>query len=251
MRFFYILNLFFFSQIIFAEQENHFFSESTQKSNFVQQMAQLHVQPYFEKAIDENSRFILAGAVGSVYLVQLSDDQTRSQWKNHQKISKQDSHAGDILGSGLGSLVVLGSQYFFDENTDHWISHLRGMVWSTLFSSALKVGFGRGRPGESDSHLSFPSGHTSISFLTATSLTYAYGWKVAVIAYPLATFVGLTRLSDDAHWGSDVIAGAFLGYWAGRASFYSTSELESKLQNSEFLPYLRNESPGITWLYRF
>ena len=51
-------------------------------------------------------------------------------------------------------------------------------------------------------------------------MTYAYGWKAAIVAYPLATFVGLSRLADDNHWGSDVVGGAFLGFILARASSY-------------------------------
>jgi membrane-associated phospholipid phosphatase len=63
-------------------------------------------------------------------------------------------------------------------------------------------------------HASFPSGHATLAFATATALdreTRA-GW-VPLVAYPLAALVGWSRVRDDQHWTSDVVAGAALGAW--------------------------------------
>jgi membrane-associated phospholipid phosphatase len=118
----------------------------------------------------------------------------------------------------------------------------------------MKYSFGRQRPGNSDSHQSFPSGHTSVSFATATSLTYAYGWKAAVIAYPVAVLVGLSRLSDDAHWASDVVGGAFVGFIMARASSYdwddSSGATHSKT-NLVFYPDFGPHEMGLGLTYRY
>ena len=240
MRFFYfkalVLITLNFSAVAFAQTEPASFSE-------------LHVYPFFEKAVDQKSQFILAAGAASVYLVNPGDDQIRADWKNYHYMSKDFASAGDLIGSGAVGLLAMGLQYRFDDQHDNWISHARALVWSTVFSSLMKYSFGRPRPGNSDDHHSFPSGHTTTAFATATSLTYAYGWKVAAVAYPLAAFVGLSRLSDDVHWGSDVVAGAFVGYWAARASFYSTQEIVEEKQRSVFMPVLSPEQLGVSWVY--
>ena len=62
------------------------------------------------------------------------------------------------------------------------------------------------------SSTSFPSGHTSLAFATATSLSLVYPkWYVAVPAYLWAGAVGYSRMYVGAHFPSDVLAGALLG----------------------------------------
>ena len=64
---------------------------------------------------------------------------------------------------------------------------------------------------------SFPSGHASAAFAAATIFAGRYRehrW-VPWVAYGLASFVALTRVPGQAHFPSDVFAGAALGYSIG------------------------------------
>jgi membrane-associated phospholipid phosphatase len=59
---------------------------------------------------------------------------------------------------------------------------------------------------------SFPSGHTSGAFATATSLSLAYPkWYVIVPSYAWAGTVGYSRMHLGVHYPSDVLAGAIIG----------------------------------------
>jgi membrane-associated phospholipid phosphatase len=59
---------------------------------------------------------------------------------------------------------------------------------------------------------SFPSGHTSSAFASATSLSLAYRkWYIIVPAYSWAGTVAYSRMYLGVHYPSDVLAGAVIG----------------------------------------
>jgi membrane-associated phospholipid phosphatase len=67
-------------------------------------------------------------------------------------------------------------------------------------------------PAYYESSPSFPSGHTSIAFATATSLSLKYPkWYVIIPSYFWACSVGYSRLNLGVHYPSDVLAGAITG----------------------------------------
>jgi membrane-associated phospholipid phosphatase len=73
-------------------------------------------------------------------------------------------------------------------------------------------------PNGKTSYSSFPSGHTTVAFAAATVFAKEYNNTpiIGVIAYSAATLVGLSRITENAHWASDVFVGATVGYLAGR-----------------------------------
>jgi membrane-associated phospholipid phosphatase len=96
-----------------------------------------------------------------------------------------------------------------------------------LVVTAAKLAFGRSRPntGESDAddfnpfsgQASAPSGHSAMAFALAASLSdeIRNPWAAAGL-YTLAAGTAYSRVNDDAHWMSDVIAGAAVGVAAAK-----------------------------------
>lgn len=92
-------------------------------------------------------------------------------------------------------------------------------------STALKYSIQRERPyvahkdiiqRDATGPYSFPSGHTTAAFATATSLSLSHRkWYVAVPAYLYAGFVGYSRMRLGVHYASDVLGGALLGIGSG------------------------------------
>ncbi|MDR1247934.1 MAG: phosphatase PAP2 family protein [Treponema sp.] len=109
---------------------------------------------------------------------------------------------------------------------------------------------------EDDCYKSFPSGHTSIAFMSAGFLTSIVlkdypdsGWKTPLvgIGYSLAMVVAVNRIRSGSHFLTDVIAGAAIGSLYG----YLVPALHlNKKQNSAgiVLAPLMN---GFVFFYRF
>lgn len=112
------------------------------------------------------------------------------------------------------------------------------LVASTAVMVGMKWGIGRDRPFITYPELeklapagspAFPSGHTSIAFSTATSLTIAYPkWYVYVPAFLWASSVGYSRMHLGVHYPSDVFVGAILGAGSAFLSSYLTEKIQLK-----------------------
>lgn len=63
----------------------------------------------------------------------------------------------------------------------------------------------------------FPSGHTSSSFVFASVMHEAYGHLVGAPLYALATLAAYERVEDGEHYFSDVVMGAVLGTVVGHS----------------------------------
>jgi undecaprenyl-diphosphatase len=109
-----------------------------------------------------------------------------------------------------------------------------GIAISAAATTVLKAIVNRPRPyvtysdiypDQIDNSSSFPSGHSSVAFATATSLTLiTKKWYVAVPAYVWACGVGYSRMYLGQHYPSDVAAGAVVGV----ASAYAAHWLNKK-----------------------
>lgn len=61
---------------------------------------------------------------------------------------------------------------------------------------------------------SFPSGHSTSSFLAATML-YHYNKKLGIVGYVFAFLVALSRTYLNAHYFTDILVGSLLGIYIG------------------------------------
>jgi len=83
-----------------------------------------------------------------------------------------------------------------------------GMAMGITFT--LKYSLDTTRPN-GEPH-SFPSGHATITVVSAEFLYKRYGWKYGLPAYFVAAYVGYDRVRTNVHYPIDVLGGATIAF---------------------------------------
>jgi membrane-associated phospholipid phosphatase len=91
---------------------------------------------------------------------------------------------------------------------------IRAQIVTQTMTSVVKTTVGRTRPD--GTQYSFPSGHSAVTFASATVLQRHLGWRAGIPAYAVAGYVAASRIQVRRHFLSDVTFGAALGIAAGR-----------------------------------
>lgn len=106
---------------------------------------------------------------------------------------------------------------------------------------------------------SFPSGHTTAAFSAAT--VYAMEYKnrpwIPILSYSAATLIGLSRITENKHWFTDVWIGAALGYLTGRQvvnNYHRYSKLKAPDQKKNIVSFNLQYDKGVlmpSLVYKF
>jgi membrane-associated phospholipid phosphatase len=127
---------------------------------------------------------------------------------------------GETLGgartqfAGAAATYALGKLTGNRRITQVGADLVRAQILTQGVTAAIKMSARRGRPD--GTQFSFPSGHASTTFASATVLQRNFGWKVGVPAYAAATYVAASRIQEKRHFLTDVAFGAAIGIAAGR-----------------------------------
>jgi membrane-associated phospholipid phosphatase len=206
---------------------------------------------------------IAATTFGLTYLDPIIDrglkDFTNTPTK--KQLSKHVSELGKFYGLG-GLALFCGINLITNNQKGVQTSVLasQSIFTSLIWVSTLKFATGRERPfyvhqkNETVSkwygpkkigqkvfgkyvYDSFPSGHTAIAFSLATTFAHQYPqikW-VAPVSYSLACLVGISRITENKHWATDVILSSLIGYFCSRQVYLNrgkkTALFKSKRKN--------------------
>ena len=181
-----------------------------------------------------------AFALSSATAMAMFFDKPIAQWVQAHRTpfsNALSTYGFEPIGSGKYSVGIIGLTYLggliFKDQHAKKVAMLAFKAGVLAFAGSLvpKYVFQRERPFESagldpyrfnwivgdGTHTSFISGHTIQAWAVATVFAKEYKHKkwVAGLSYTLATLAGLSRVHDNAHWLSDVVGGAALGYAFG------------------------------------
>jgi membrane-associated phospholipid phosphatase len=193
--------------------------------------------------LGRNTRAMLVGTAALGGAISLFDSRLSL---DARRVGGDDMSVPSTIGAFVGGPVplALGAALYatgrargdgFVENTGREV--MRAVLASGALTAFAKGTVGRARPfaapGDPDvfspgrgftngSLASFPSGHTSAAFATATVLARELNtahpggrWPTNTLLFGGATFVGFSRVYERQHWPSDVVAGAALGAITG------------------------------------
>lgn len=173
----------------------------------------------FKQLPSKENLFWAAGGGAAALAAHPADEYVQRHMLNN-RLADDIFKPGQVIGIVVpwaGSAITYAWGRITDEPK---ISHVgmdlvQSQVVATTLTMGLKYATRRERP-DGSAATSFPSGHASATFAFATALERHLGWRYAVPAYTLASYVAVSRLPANRHWLSDVVFGAAVGIISGR-----------------------------------
>jgi hypothetical protein len=169
-------------------------------------------------AKDPTFYVLMAGLATAPSFLHHEDPEINKEWANNLKMDHV-FELGNVMGNGILPTAVSGLALGYGKLahrpgvSDFGSDLLRAEAVTGVLTLSLKGIINRRRP--SGGPYSFPSGHTSTAFTSAAVVYRHFGWKWGLPAAVAASYVGLSRLQENKHYLSDVVAGAILGGYVG------------------------------------
>lgn len=229
---------------------NHFLTFQTdtiQKYNFNKSERKQGIKPYIAPAL-----LISAGTAlhFSTHAKQNFQEWVQTNFAYSGSADDYLRYAPLVAVYSLNAFGVKGKNNFGNRTA----LALKSFLLNDLIVSGLKRWTDETRPN-GENH-SFPSGHTSVAFAMAQFMHKEYGdqsiWY-SIGAYGCATAVGVMRVAKNAHWISDVVAGAGIGILSTEL-VYLTHLYKwdcEHIKNFDIFPFKVGKQKGIALVYNF
>ena len=159
----------------------------------------------------KNTQVILTSGLALTFFASKYDNIIRTNNENKSLLPSRLSQVGDFWGI-LSPLAVWAIMLKSNMNKDYVSNAFAANIMSTYAIKSLSQ---RQRPDGSNNY-SFPSGHTSNSFLAAELIYQIEGMPLSIPFYLLSINTALSRINDKKHFLSDVVFGAAIGISIGK-----------------------------------
>jgi hypothetical protein len=182
------------------------------------------------KHLPSKQNALLIGLGGGLALTAHPYDQTfnvrlRSHYGAVNTAFAPGKYLGDTpeqIGIPMGTYAV-GRLFSAPKAAHLGMDLVQAQILTEMLVEPIKFATQRLRPDASN-HLSFPSGHSAVTFATATVIERHLGWRKSLLGYTIASYVAASRLHDNRHYLSDVIFGAAVGSVAGRTVVHHAAD---------------------------
>lgn len=141
--------------------------------------------------------------------------------RGHHHFKEDWRDAFGAVGNPATHFALAGAWYLLGQQTmDDKTYEVGKTLFSALMINGITVMVGQAATWDrapNGEYGTFPSGHTSSSFVFASVMHEAYGHLVGVPLYALAGLAGYERIEDGEHYFSDVVMGGVLGLVVGHS----------------------------------
>ena len=241
-------------------------------SNFLRDEAEMWTLPFH---LDVEGLLVCGSVLAATGLLVANDEGIYDGFKTFQGKNPWVDKASPVLtllgdwgvDCGIAGIFFLGGVIARDRKArDTGLMAWEALLHTGFLVQVVKHLSGRQRPSVEDgrdywhgpsaffkrykgyfsNYDSFFSGHTVSAWGLATVIAENYrdrSW-VPPVCYGLATLAGLSRLTEDAHWLSDVFLGAVLGYAIGKMV------VRNQERRFQFTPALTAGGAGLSISYR-
>jgi len=132
---------------------------------------------------------------------------------------------GDVILFVLPA-ATLATTFIIKDKKGSW-QFTKAFLVNEAITHGLKYTIKKERPDGSN-YNSFPSGHTSTTFQSASFIHLRYGFKYSIPAYVLAGFTAYSRIDANRHDGWDILGGAIIG--VGSTLLFTTPYQEEHME---------------------
>ncbi len=214
-----------------------------------------NLQNDFTYILTQQDFYEIIGGLGlAPYIFKSQFDNESPELTEHWALSKFADNFFE-LGEGLGNPIyhmaasaLILSFHGKKQNSSlksFGSDLLRAQIFNGLITISMKGLINRKRPDGTP--YSYPSGHTSTAFASAGVIYHHFGYKIGIPAFITASYVGLSRLQENKHYVTDIVAGAIIGTYV---SFKIVRRSKSE-KGIGVKPALILGSPAIEFAMRF
>jgi membrane-associated phospholipid phosphatase len=160
----------------------------------------------------------------------------------HTKLDNYMQFVPIVLVYGLDALGIKAQHDLINRT----LILAKAEIFGNGITQILKYSVKEQRPSGTATE-SFPSGHTTQAFISATFMHHEYGEKsvwYSILAYSMATSTGAMRMMNDRHWFSDVLAGAAVGIFSTEM-VYLTHQYKWGKKATVLLPTFNQQGVGM------